>query len=157
MTQLSGHVIWIIFGKLPVLLALSALVMVSARRLGGRVTLWSLVAFLTSLSIGVTLLPSILGAMAMSAFSALCVLSALTRDISRSWRLLIWPKFYYQSSPGNRLSLGLSLFDLSEVSGLLSPDLELGFEVDFWEILIGVQDSGFKNRQLYGAQIGWRL
>ena len=66
-------------------------------------------------------------------------------------------RFYYQSSPGNRLSLGLSLFGLSEVSGLLSPGLELGFEMNFWEVLIGVQDSGLKDGQLYGAQIGWRL
>ena len=89
---ISTEFIWVILGKLPTLLALLWLFSVGVKRLGRRVALWSMAALCASLSLGVTLLPSILGAILSSIICYFSVVRALTRREQRgAERLMLWP------------------------------------------------------------------
>ena len=66
--------IWVIFGKLPTTLILSAALYICAKRVGPLITAWSFSAFFVTLSVGATAFPSILGAMAGGIISLFLVL-----------------------------------------------------------------------------------
>ena len=82
--------IWIIFGKLPTVIILSIALYICAKRIGPLIAGWSFGAFFVMLSIGATLFPSILGALAGGTVSLLLVLSLLSNQ-AKLWRSVIWP------------------------------------------------------------------
>ncbi|MAD61737.1 MAG: hypothetical protein CMH49_09565 [Myxococcales bacterium] len=82
--------IWVIFGKLPTTLILSAALYICAKRIGPLIAAWSFSAFFVTLSVGATLFPSIIGALAGGTISLLLVLSFLSNQ-AKLWRSVIWP------------------------------------------------------------------
>lgn len=90
MTEVSLS--WLLTGKLSVLLSLSGLMIILGRRIGSRVTLWCASALLVSLSVGVSILPSILGALMIALLTSLSLMWALTRSSQPdAWRQALWP------------------------------------------------------------------
>ncbi|MAD60293.1 MAG: hypothetical protein CMH49_02105 [Myxococcales bacterium] len=96
---------WILFGKLPVLICLSIAAWSSTKRLSPVVCGWGFGAFFVSLSLGIAILPSILGALAFGLLSIILAVSYLTESeslassptthisslLSDSWRVVLWP------------------------------------------------------------------
>ncbi len=87
---MSHEIGWIIFGKLPTILILCTALYVCARRVGPLLAAWSFAAFFVTLSIGATVFPSILGALAGGSLSLLFTLRLLSKQ-TKLWRATIWP------------------------------------------------------------------
>ena len=82
--------IWILFGKLPIILLFACTMYCCSKQIGFRLTTWSFSAFFVSLSIGVTLFPSILGAYIIGIISLFGVLKVLSKQ-AKAWQFIVWP------------------------------------------------------------------
>lgn len=84
------ELIWIILGKLPVLLCLSIGAYVSAKRVGVLRVIWAFSALFVSLSLGISILPSILGAVGAGVLAFFVLLTHLSPK-KQAWKSIVWP------------------------------------------------------------------
>lgn len=87
---METSVVWILLGKLPILVILGALGFTCSQRLGHILATWSLSAFFVSISIGISILPSILGAFGMATLTLLTTIYILSNQ-KYAWHSMVWP------------------------------------------------------------------